>query len=228
MPCSEDGKIYEVATDYPYAAGQLEIETERGPRSARWAFAVGVTPEENTGGRDVDVSEDQASEETAFSDLVQKLATEYPDYYSAAESDTDQQGAGEIAFAGEPPAGAIAIIDESGVNPEVMTDAVASEAEIVGLQEKVYRGVMENTDVKAMSTVDAKRGVVDLVIDETAPLSLDDVERTLSNVLQSGPAVILNDEVIGGPVDPSSRGDGPDLEIRVSKGEVEGGPEADG
>lgn len=48
MPCSEDGQTYEVVTDFPYAAGQLEIETERGPRSARWAFAVGVTPEENT------------------------------------------------------------------------------------------------------------------------------------------------------------------------------------
>lgn len=48
MPCSEDGKIYEVVTDYPYAAGQLEIETEQGPRSVQWAFAVGVTPEENT------------------------------------------------------------------------------------------------------------------------------------------------------------------------------------
>ncbi|GAA1135654.1 hypothetical protein [Nesterenkonia lutea] len=48
MPCSEDGQTYEVVTDYPYAAGQLEIEAEQGTRSVQWAFAVGVTPEENT------------------------------------------------------------------------------------------------------------------------------------------------------------------------------------
>jgi len=47
MPCSEDGQIYEVVTDYPYT-GWLEIETEQAPRSARWAFAVGITPGENT------------------------------------------------------------------------------------------------------------------------------------------------------------------------------------
>lgn len=49
MPCSEDGQTFDVVTDYPYAAGQLEIETEQGPRSAQWAFAVGVTPEDGTG-----------------------------------------------------------------------------------------------------------------------------------------------------------------------------------
>lgn len=49
MPCSEDGQTYEVATGYPYAPGQLNIETERGPRSARWAFAVGLTQEESPG-----------------------------------------------------------------------------------------------------------------------------------------------------------------------------------
>ncbi|WP_218221582.1 hypothetical protein [Nesterenkonia sp. Act20] len=226
MPCSEDGQTYEVVTDYPYAAGQLEIETEQGPRNARWAFAVGITPEENASGGDLDVSEDQASEENAFNDLVQKLASDYPDHYSAAELDTDEQVVGEIAFAGEPPAGATALIDESGVNPEVTTDAVASEAQIVALQEEVYRGVVDITDVQAVSTVDAKRGIVDLVIDKTGPVSLGDVERALSNVLQSGPAVTLNDEVIGGPSDPSSRGDAPDLEIRVSKGDVDGGPES--
>lgn len=164
----------------------------------------------------------------AFNDLVQKLTADYPDHYSSAELHTGDEITGEIAFAGEPPAGAMTLIDESGVDPEVTTDAVASEAEVVALQEEVYRSVVETTDAKAVSTVDAKRGVVDLVIDETDPVSLDDIEGTLSNVLQSGPAVTLNDEVIGGPSDRSSRGGAPDLEVRVSKGEVDGGPEETG
>ncbi len=46
MPRSEDGQAFEVVTDSSYA-GWLEIEAEQGPRSAQWAFAVGVTPEEN-------------------------------------------------------------------------------------------------------------------------------------------------------------------------------------
>ncbi|GAA1169017.1 hypothetical protein HNR11_002757 [Nesterenkonia sandarakina] len=46
MPCSEEGQAYEVLTDSSYA-GWLEIETEQGPRSAQWAFAVGGTLDDN-------------------------------------------------------------------------------------------------------------------------------------------------------------------------------------
>lgn len=207
-------------------------------RKTALVIAFGIVPlscaaappseEELPSGGDSDVSEDQAAEQNAFNDLVQELAADYPDDYSAAESNTGEEIAGEIAFVGEPPAGAMALIDESGVNPEVTTDAVASEAEIVALQQEVYRSVVESTDAEALSTVDPKRGVIDIVIDETDPVSLDHVERTLSNVLQSGPAVTLNDEVIGGTSDPSPQGDAPDLEIRLSKGEVDGGPEETG
>lgn len=46
MPCSEEGTISEVVTDYPYSGEKLELRTEEISEKVQWAFAVGVTPEE--------------------------------------------------------------------------------------------------------------------------------------------------------------------------------------